>query len=42
MELQNSLAIGYEEAKALLIKNEGDIAKVIESFLYDFKYNKEE
>lgn len=37
--IKSELEITYDEAKALLIKNKGDINKTFESFLNDFKFS---
>lgn len=37
--IENDLEIPYDEAKALLIQNNGDLNKVIQAFLKDFKFN---
>ncbi len=37
--IKNELEITYDEAKALLIKNKGDMKKSFESFLNDFKFS---
>jgi NACalpha-BTF3-like transcription factor len=37
--IENDLEITYDEAKALLIQNNGDVNKVIQAFLKDFKFN---
>ena len=36
--LQFELDITYQEAKELLIKNQGDVKKVLNAFLNDFKF----
>ena len=36
--LQFELDITYQEAKELLVKNQGDVKKVLNAFLNDFKF----